>query len=274
MMRRSLFAACAAAASLVSVQAAELPAEIKQAGALRLTVNSTYAPMEYRDPASNELVGLDIDLAGELAKRLGVKIVWSETAFAELIPALQTKRADFIISGISDRASRRETADFVDYLVTGPQFFVLADSDAKLATDLCGKKIGTTRSTSFPAEIDKWSKQACEAAGKPAAQYVPGENSIDVRNQLKQGRIDAAVQGSETLPYAQAQEAGKYRIIGEPISIGYQGIMFRKDDGAFREVVTEQLKAMIADGAYKTILDKYGLGANAVREPLLNAAAQ
>jgi len=274
MMRRWLFAGCAALASFVSVQAAELPAEIKQAGTLRLTVNATYAPMEYRDPASNELVGLDIDLAGELAKRLGVKIVWSETAFAELIPALQTKRADFIISGISDRASRRETADFVDYLVTGPQFFVLADSDAKIATDLCGRTIGTTRSTSFPAEIEKWSKQACESAGKPAAQYVPGENSIDVRNQLKQGRIDAAVQGSETLPYAQAQEAGKYRIIGEPISIGYQGIMLRKDDVALREVVTEQLKAMITDGAYKSILDKYGLGANAVREPLLNASAQ
>src|SRR6516165_11865882 len=141
------------------------PGEIKQAGALKLTVNSTYAPMEYRDPATSELVGLDIDLAGELAKRLGgLKIVWSETPFAELIPSLQTKRADFIISGSSDRASRRETADFVDYLTTGPQFFVLAENEAqkevKLATDLCGKKIGTTRSTSFPAEIEKWSKQA------------------------------------------------------------------------------------------------------------------
>jgi polar amino acid transport system substrate-binding protein len=274
MTRRSLLAALAVMISLAPAAAIELPEQIKQAGTLRLTVNSTYAPMEYRDPASNELVGLDIDLANELAKRLGVKIVWSETAFAELIPSLQTRRSDFIISGISDRSSRRETADFVDYLVTGPQFFVLAESDAKAATDLCGRKIGTTRSTSFPAEIEKWSKQACEAGGRPAAQYVPGENSIDVRNQLKQGRIDAAVQGSETLPYAQQQEPGKYRIVGEPISTGYQGIMFRKDDAALREVVTGQLKAMIADGAYKTILDKYGLGANAVREPMLNAAPQ
>ncbi|MGD5476697.1 transporter substrate-binding domain-containing protein, partial [Xanthomonas citri pv. citri] len=127
---------------MTSAQAAELPAEIKQAGALKLTVNSTYAPMEYRDPATNELVGIDVDLANELAKRLGgLKIVWSETPFAELIPSLQTKRADFIISGISDRASRRETADFVDYLATGPQFFVMADNEAKAATDLCGKKV-------------------------------------------------------------------------------------------------------------------------------------
>ncbi len=205
MTRLSHFLGLAALAAVTSVQSAELPAEIRQAGTLKLTVNSTYAPMEYRDPASNELVGLDIDLANELAKRLGgLKIAWSETPFAELIPSLQTKRADFIVSGISDRASRRESADFVDYLTTGPQFFVMAASEAKDATGLCGKKVGTTRSTSFPVEIEKWSKQNCEAAGKPAIQYVPGENSIDVRNQLKQGRIDAAVQGSETLPYCRA----------------------------------------------------------------------
>jgi len=274
MKRLSISFGFAAVIAVASAQAAELPDAIKQAGALHLTVNSTYAPMEYRDPATNELTGLDIDLANELAKRLGVKIVWSETPFAELIPSLQTKRADFIISGISDRSSRREQADFIDYLTTGPQFFVLTESSAKTATDLCGQKVGTTRSTSFPQEIEKWSKQNCEAAGKPAIQYVPGENSIDVRNQLKQGRIDAAVQGSETLPYAQQLEAGKYRIIGEPLSKGFQGVMFRKDDVATREAITAQLTAMIADGAYKAILDKYGLGANAVDKPMMNAAPQ
>jgi polar amino acid transport system substrate-binding protein len=274
MKRLSISFGFAAVIVVWPAQATELPDAIKQAGALHLTVNSTYAPMEYRDPATNELTGLDVDLANEIAKRLGVKIVWSETPFAELIPSLQTKRADFIISGISDRSARRESADFIDYLTTGPQFFVLGESPAKVTTDLCGLKVGTTRSTSFPVEIEKWSKQNCEAAGKPAIQYVPGENSIDVRNQLKQGRIDAAVQGSETLPYAQSQEAGKYRVIGEQLSTGYQGIMFRKDDTALREVVTEKLTAMIADGSYKAVLDKWGLGANAVAQPMLNAAPQ
>ncbi|KJC42162.1 ABC transporter substrate-binding protein [Bradyrhizobium sp. LTSP885] len=274
MMRFLFSVGFAALVTVAAAQAGELPEAIVKAGELRLTVNSTYAPMEYRDPTTNQLVGLDIDLADELAKRLGTKIVWSETPFAELIPSLQTRRADFVISGISDRSSRRETADFVDYLTTGPQFFVLAESAATSAVDLCGKKVGTTRSTSFPAEIEKWSKQNCEAGGKPAIQFVPGENSIDVRNQLKQGRIDAAVQGSETLPYAQQQEAGKYRVVGEPFSTGYQGIMFRKDDAALREVVTQHLAAMIADGSYKAILAKYGLGANAVPQPMLNAATQ
>jgi polar amino acid transport system substrate-binding protein len=274
MRRVPIFAAVAALVAMTAAEAAELPEQIKQSGTVRLTVSSTYAPMEYRDPATNELTGLDIDLATEIAKRLSLKIVWSETAFAEIIPALQTKRADFVISGISDRLSRRETADFVDYLKTGPQFFVLAPSIPQAAIDLCGKKVGTTRSTIFPVEIEKWSKANCEAAGRPAVQFVPGENPIDVRNQLKQGRIDAAVQGSETLPYAQKQEPGKYRIVGEPFSSGYQGIMFRKDDNALRQVVMDVLATMIADGGYQTILAKWGLAANAVTEPMLNAAAQ
>ena len=72
----------AALLTFATAQAAELPESIKPAGVLRLTVNSTYAPMEYRDPATNELVGLDIDLANELAKRLGVKrSIWVFRAF-------------------------------------------------------------------------------------------------------------------------------------------------------------------------------------------------
>ena len=137
MTRLSFSVGLAALLAITTAEAAELPESIKQAGTLRLTVNSTYAPMEYRDPTTNQLVGLDIDLANELAKRLGVKIVWSETPFAELIPSLQTKRADFIISGISDRSSRREAADFIDYLATGPQFFVLTENEAKAPIDLC-----------------------------------------------------------------------------------------------------------------------------------------
>jgi polar amino acid transport system substrate-binding protein len=275
-MTRSRIAALGFACLLVSTAAgaAELPDAIRQSGTLHLTVNATYAPMEYHDPATNELQGLDIDLGDALAKRLGLKIVWSDVPFAQLVPSLQTGRSDFIISGLSDRSSRREVADFVDYLTTGPQFFVLAGSPAKTATDLCGMKVGTVRSTSFPAEIDSWSKANCEATGKPAIQYVPGENSIDVRNQLKQARVDAAVQGSETLPYAQANEPGKYRIVGEPISHGFQGIAFRKSDTALREAVTEALRGLIADGTYKAVLTKYGLAANAVAEPTLNAAPQ
>ena len=180
--------------------------------------------MEYRDPATNELKGLDVDLAAALAKRLGVGISWADVPFDQLIPSLQTGRTDFIISCLLDRASRRETMDFVDYLGTGPQFFVASDSGVKVPTDLCGKRVGTVRSTSFPTEIEKWSKANCEGAGKVKIQYMPGENSIDVRNQLKQGRVDAAVQGSKTLPYGQSNEPDRYRLIGETFAVAIRAL--------------------------------------------------
>src|SRR5258705_8069045 len=100
MTRLSFSVALTALLAVTTAAAAELPESIKQAGTLRLTVNSTYAPMEYRDPPTNQLVGLGIDLANELAKRLGGKIVWSETPFAQLIPSFQTKHAHFILSGL------------------------------------------------------------------------------------------------------------------------------------------------------------------------------
>ncbi len=274
-LRPALMTLCLAAATTgPAALAADLPDAIRQAGVLHLATNSTYAPMEFHDPATDELKGLDVDLADAIAGRLGVRITWTDVAFEQLVPALATGRTDFILSGFSDRPSRRDTIDFVDYLHTGPQFFTLESGTAKSPVDLCGLKVGTVRSTSFPTEIATWSKANCEAAGKPAIQYVAGENSIDVRSQLKQGRIDAAVQGSETLPYAQSNEPGKYRLLGTPIAQGYQGIAFRKDAGPLREAVTAALAGLIADGSYARILAKWGLSANAMPAPLLNAAPQ
>jgi polar amino acid transport system substrate-binding protein len=274
LLRLALVAACLVAVAGSAASAADLPDRIRQTGSFNLAINSTYAPMEFHDPATNELKGLDVDLGEAIARRLGVRITWTDVAFEQLVPALATGRSDFILSGFSDRASRRETMDFVDYLGTGPQFFTLDGSAAKVPADLCGLKVGTVRSTSFPAEVEAWSKASCEAAGRPAIQYVAGENSIDVRNQLKQGRIDAAVQGSETLPYAQSLEPGKYRVLGSPIAQGYQGIAFRKDAGPLRDAVTGALAGLIADGSYAAILAKWGLSANAVQAPLLNASPQ
>ncbi|MFC3058714.1 ABC transporter substrate-binding protein [Paenirhodobacter populi] len=271
-MKKLLLSTGLAVFAAIGAQAADLPKAIAERGTLQLTVNGTYAPMEYVDVATGKLTGLDIELGTAIADKLGLTVEWSDTAFAQLITSLTTGRSDFIISGLSDRPSRRETMDFVDYLATGAQFLVSADSTAAEMTDLCGKKVGTTRSTSFPDEIKKWSEANCVAAGKPAIDYVPAENSIDARNQLKQGRLDAVVQGSETLPYAMENEPGLYRMLGAPFTVGYQGIAFRKEDTQLREAVTEALSALIADGTYGAILAKYDLSANAVEKPLLNAA--
>src|SRR4051812_17676605 len=143
------------------VAAAELPARIAVSGTLRVAVTPNYPPLEFRDPATNELTGFDVDLAQALARKLGVKLEWQETAFAQMLPALGTGRVDAIISGMTDLKSRHEASSFVDYLRSGPQFFVQASRAGEFRDmqALCGKSVGTSRRTAFPAAIAAWSQQ-------------------------------------------------------------------------------------------------------------------
>lgn len=251
--------------------AGELPADVKARGALNLSINLTYPPLDFKDPATNEPMGVDSDLANELAKRLGLKITWTDVPFAQLIPSLTTKRTDFIWSGISDLPARRETMDFVDYIKSGAQFYTLtATAGINAPEDLCGKKVGSIRSTAYPKDIEAWSEANCVKAGKPAIEFIAGENSPDVRTQLKQGRIDAAVQGSETIPYLSSQENNVFKLLGKPFTTTYYGIAFRKDETAFRDLVADTLEAMVKDGAYGRIMDKWQLSAIVVPALTIN----
>ena len=97
-------------------------------------------------------MGFDIDLGEAIAKELGVKIEWQETAFAQMISSLVTGRVDIVMAGMSDLPGRREQVDFVDYLKTGAQFYTSQANAATIKTpaDLCGKKVGASRSTNWP----------------------------------------------------------------------------------------------------------------------------
>jgi polar amino acid transport system substrate-binding protein len=249
-----------------------LPDSIKSSKTI-LTANvPNYPPMEFKDPKTAELTGLDIDLGRELAKKLGVEVKWVEISFEQIVSGLTTGRVDMILSGMTDTEARRETLDFVDYLTTGAQFYTTIDNKDvfKTPADLCGKTVGASRRTSFPSEMEKWSKTTCEAAGKPALVVVGTEGSADARTQLRQKRLDAAVQGSETLPYLMTLEPNAYVTVGAPFTEQYQGMGFNKKTPELRNAVAKAFKDMIADGTYKAVLAKWGLEANAVPQVLIN----
>jgi len=274
-MKRALVAAVLLGAMTISAPsiqawATELPPDIAKRGSLKVALVPNYPPMEFRDPATNALSGFDIDLGEALGRKLGVKIEWTETSFAEFMPSISTGRADAILSGFTDYASRHEIASFVDYLRSGPKFFVQQSraSEFKDMAALCGKKIGASRRTMFPAEIDKWSQKNC--ASNPI-QFVGTDGSADARNQLRQGRIDAAVQGNETLPYLMDLEPGVYAPVGEAFATQFTGIALPVKEKALQQAVVEALDALIADGTYRTLLAKWKLTDNALEKATINA---
>ena len=254
-------------------QTQTLPPAIAQSKTIRIAVNGTYPPMESVDPATNKLVGFDIDLGEAIAKTLGVKLEWQDGAFAQLIPSVQTGRADMILSGISDLPARRENLDFLDYLNSGAQFYALAsNATLKAPEDLCGKKVGTVRSTSFPAAIEAWSAENCVKPGKPPVEVVGVDRMPLVAVELQQGRIEAAVRGSETLPTIMAAEPGTYKIVTPPITVVLQGIAFTKENSALRDAVLAALNTAVADGTYAKLIEKWNLQASAAKAITMNGA--
>ncbi|WP_415756412.1 ABC transporter substrate-binding protein [Pseudomonas sp. LT1P18] len=252
--------------------AAELPASIKAKGEVVVAIMPNYPPMDFKDPATNTLTGLDYDLGNALAERLGVKIKWQETGFEQMINALTTDRVDMVMSGMTDTAERQASVTFVDYFTSGPQFYTLQkNKDLNEIIDLCGKKVGTSRRTTFPAEIAEWSKANCEAAGKPAINVIGTEGSADARAQLRQSRIDAAMQGSETLSYLKTQEKDMYKTVGLPISKQFTGLGVSKKKPELSEAVKVALQSMVDDGSYQAILKKWDLELGAIKTVTINA---
>lgn len=250
-----------------------LPDAIAKSGVIKVAVNSIYPPLEYKDPESGELIGFDVDLGNAIAKELGVKLDWQESAFEQLLPSLATGRVDMVLSGVSDLPGRRGTADFLDYLNSGAQFYVLGGTQAnaiRQPAELCGKPVGTSRSTSFPSDTAAWSVANCP--GNAQIRVIGTEDTASARMELKQGRIVAGVQGSETLPYAMKLEPNTYRPIGEPFATSPEGIAFAKSDAKLRDAVRAALDKLVANGTYAAIVAKWGLQSSAVRQVTLNGA--
>jgi polar amino acid transport system substrate-binding protein len=270
LMTRLFLAAALLCAITGSSMAVELPAEIVQQGSIRVAVVPNYPPMEFRDPATNTLTGFDVELGEALGRKLGVKIVWQETSFDQMMPAISTGRVDAILSGMTDMASRQDTATFVDYLRNGPRFFARQSRAAEFKDmmALCGKKVGASRRTSFPKVVAAWSDQHC---GSEPIQFVGTEGSADARTQLKQGRLDAAVQGGETLPYIMDLEPGAYVPIGEVFAAEFTGLALNIKDKILQQAVVEALDSLIADGSYRALLSKWKLTDYGVEKVTINA---
>jgi len=274
-MTRSLIAALAFALP-AAASAQELPARIKSAGKIVVATQPNYPPITFKDTATNTLTGLDIELGEAIGAELGVKIEWQETAFAQMLPSLQTGRVDMVMAGMSDNAARRETVDFINYFSSGAQFYTitaLAASGIKSTDDLCGKSVGASRSTTWPAEMEKWSQANCVAKGKPAMTIVGTEGSVDARTQLKTQRLQAAVQGSETMPYFLKLEPNTYVPLGTPFTDVRAGIPFAKtaEGNQLRDAVKGALDRLKAKGGYDAIFAKYGLQSSALPAITVNA---
>lgn len=262
-----------ATASFAQDKGAALPAAVKSAGQIVVGIESTYPPMAYKDPKTDQRVGFNVELVTAIAKELGIAIKWEEMSFEQLMTSLTTGRIDMIGTAISDLPSRREKLTFVDYLATGAQPFTTTAKAGELKTslDLCGKTVGAPRTTSYMPVTTAWSEKNCVAAGKPTVTLNGTAGATATRLELKQGRLDAAVLGPEYVAYLMSDEPNTYALVGEPLNKTLFGLAFDKKNVELRDAVAKATTAVMKSGSYQQALKKFGLERQALPEALVDA---
>jgi polar amino acid transport system substrate-binding protein len=235
-----------------------------QAGTLTFCTDATYPPEEYFQ--GSKIIGSDVDIATEVAKRVGMKASFKNTGFDAIIAALLAKKCNAIISGMNDTPERRKQVAFVDYIRVGQAVMVRAGNPkhiTKLA-DLSGKSISVEVGTTNKDFLDAQSK-LFKKAGKPGIKVVTFPKDTDAASALKTGKVDAYFGDSPVVAYYIAKAPASFAFGVNPVAPIPVGIALRKGDPLIPKV-RKAVAAMYADGTMKRILAKWKMGATALKK--------
>jgi polar amino acid transport system substrate-binding protein len=252
--------------------ASQVPAAIKSKGTLTVAADATYPPDEFIASDGKTVIGMDADLANALASVMGLKASVQNVTFDAIIPGLAAGKYDLGMSSFTDTKEREATVDFVTYLKAGSSIYVKADGGPDLTSldALCGHKVAAERGTTQSDQIDEQNKK-CTSAGKPGVTPVilPDQNGVNLA--VTSGRADAAMADSPVASYIAEKSNGQLKVTGGPFPPEPYGIAIPKNSGLTQPVLAG-IKALIADGTYKKILDYWGLQAGAIDNPTINGA--
>ncbi|MFC8225485.1 ABC transporter substrate-binding protein [Streptomyces sp. NPDC057287] len=260
----------------------KLPEKYQKAGVIKVGTNAEYAPMESVE--NGKIVGVDPDLAEALGKQLGVKFEFTSGSFDGLITALNTGRHDIAMSSITDNPQRQQGlddngkklgkgVDFVDYFLAGTAVYTKKGNPEgiKSIEDLCGRSAAVQRGTTYEKALKKQSK-TCTDGGEKAIDIQSFENDTEAQTRVKSGGAVAGVNDYPVaLDLARKANGGKdFEVVGEQVDAGPFGIAVNKDNTELRDALKEAVDAIIADGSYKKVLDKWGAGTGAIDKAVVN----
>ena len=264
-------AASDVAASLDQTLHDMLPAEIRDAGKINVASNVEYPPFEYYDTDNTTIIGLDKDFSVAIGQKLGVTLEFSNMGFDAIIPALAANRFDIAMSAMTDTEERRKKVDFVDYFMSGGGFLVKHGNPLNIQSldDLCGVAAAIDKGTT-EIEDARLASEKCVAAGKPEvdAKVLPGTSQIVLA--LQAGRADVAMIDTSAAAYIAEQHKGEFEVPGASYEPRRYGIVLPKGSGELANALQGAVQALIDDGTYAKILEKWGQTTGAVTTATIN----
>jgi polar amino acid transport system substrate-binding protein len=245
-----------------------LPQSVRDKGTLVVGSDIAYPPVESFASDNKTAIGIDPDLAKELGKKLGVTFRFENQTFDGLITSLTSKRIDVIMSAMSDNKKRQASIDFVDYFIVGTSIIVRKGNPQgiKSPADFCGKTVALQRGTTQD-DVAEAQKKACGAKGLNILKF---DTDPEALLQVKQGRAVADMNDFPVAAFT-VTKSSDFEIVGEQIEAGPYGIGVRKSDTQLRDAIQKALQALIDDGTYQRILQKWNVTAGAVKTATVNA---
>ncbi|MFF8608505.1 ABC transporter substrate-binding protein [Streptomyces sp. NPDC015346] len=258
----------------------KLPADIQKAGVIKVGTDASYAPMEFTE--GGKIVGVDPDLGEALGKKLGVKFEFVSGTFDGLITSIYTGRQDLIMSSMTDNKKRQEGLDdsgkkigkgidFVDYFKSGVSLLVKKGNPQGINSldDLCGKTVAVQRGTIYE---DTFKAQA-EKCGAKKLTIQAFDTDAEAQTRVKAGGAVADLNDYPVAAYIAKTSGGgnDFEVVGSQSDVGLFGIGVSKDKPQLRDAVKEALDAIIKDGSYAKVLEKWDVKDSAVTSATINA---
>ncbi len=253
-MRRSLLLSLSFGLALLAipVQAQEeVLSRVQETGTIRVGNTQGHAPWDFLDE-NNTLVGLGIDLANEIATRMGVaKVEFVPARFPDLIPGIQADRFDLVIAGHTITEERSKIVDFSKpYMAIGTSVFVREGDDRiRSLEDMDGKSIGIL-------------------AGSVTENYLAeqhAEKKLDVRayenanlalSDLAVGRVDAVIYSDDAGAYI-AKISNLPVVRAVQVNREVNGMIFKKGEQAFGDALNAAFVSIVGDGTYSRLSAKW-----------------
>lgn len=245
----------------------EAPPRIAAAGELVICSDVNYPPLEFFDDAKQP-VGSDIDVAGEVARRLGVRLRVVNVPFDRIIGRLLRGRCDLIASAMNNTPERREQVDFVDYLAVGQSLMVQRGNPEHISgpQDLAGLRAAAQRGTTN-ADFLEDASEALAARGDEPIDVRLFPTDPDAVGALRDGAVHAYFADSPVVAYQITRFSGDFEFAGDPINPLPVGLAVRKDERDLRSAAERAIAGMYRDGTMKQILSRWAMSDFALERP-------
>jgi polar amino acid transport system substrate-binding protein len=244
---------------------------------LRVGSDISYAPLEFTAPHSAHVQGFDYDLAQALGEQMGTPIAFTNHDFNHLIPALNNRTFDVVMSAMSDTRARSKQVDFVDYFLAGSGMLVAAGNPHHIfnLASLCGMTVDLQRGTSQQTAVDAQSKACTQVGLKPIGEKLYATDDEALKHFLA-GESVAHISDYPVVAHlARTLDGGKrYAVAGRQFGVVPYGIAVSKKNPALRDRIQAALKSLIENGTYDRLVEKWGLQQGAMRSAPINAGTK